>query len=83
MIVECNVWCVGNSTTNIDLGLPEGDRWMPFVIDISKVDAIKLAGENDFIGPDKACVYLRGDNFTLDIRFADAIELWKEALKCV
>jgi hypothetical protein len=82
MIVECNVWCVGIPQEQIDLGLPEGDSWMPIAVDFSTISHIKLAGENEFLGPDKACVYIHGLSFTLDIRFADAIELWKEALKC-
>lgn len=80
MIVECNVWCVGNSLTNIDLGLPEGDKWTAFAVDFSKVEAIKLASESDFLGDDKPVIYFHGDNFTLDIPFEKAVKLWKEAL---
>lgn len=82
MIIECKVWCVGNSRALVDMGLPEGDSWMPFAVDFCKVDIIKLAGESDFLGNDKACIYVSGDNFTLDISFIEAIKLWKEAMKC-
>lgn len=84
MIIECNVWCVDEIKQNIDLGLPEGDRWMPIAIDFSKIVAIKLCGENEFIGDDKPVVYVGCDqNFTLDIPYSKALELWLNAIsKC-
>lgn len=79
MIVECNVWCIDNTPEQIEIGLPEGDRWMPFAIDFNVVEAIKLAGENDFIGNDKATLYYNGNHTTVDITFNEAIKLWRKA----
>jgi len=81
MIVECNVWCVGNTTQQIDLGLPEGDRWMPIAIDFSTVVAIKLAGENEFVGDDKSVLYFDNNHLTVDIEFKDALKIWIECKK--
>lgn len=81
-IVRCNVWCVRSSKQEIDLGLPEGDSWMPIAIDFSQIIAIKLAGENDFIGNDKPVIYLSGsENFTIDIPFQKAVNMWRGAHK--
>lgn len=77
MIILCNVWCNGNSNENISLGLPEGDSWMPFAVDFTKICSIKLAGENDFLGNDKATIYTNNQHFTIDITFFDALKLWK------
>lgn len=71
---------MGNSAAHIDLGLPEGDRWMPFAVDFSQVEVIKLAGESDFLGDNKPVIYINGDNYTLDIPFDQAVRLWKEAM---
>ncbi|HEY3385374.1 MAG TPA: hypothetical protein VGK46_02625 [Saprospiraceae bacterium] len=81
MIIECNVWCVDTPKEQINLGLPEGDRWMPIAIDFSKVVAIKLCGENDFIGDQAPVVYVGYDqDFILDIPYMEALKLWKEAI---
>lgn len=77
MIVECNVWCVGNTKEQIELGLPEGDSWMPIAIDFSIVVAIKLSGENDFIGDDKATIYFQNNYLTVDISYKNALILWR------
>lgn len=79
MIVECNVWCIDNPPEHIEMGLPEGDRWMPISIDFSIVVAIKLCGENEFIGDDKAVLYFDGNYLTVDIKYTDAVKWWKEA----
>lgn len=79
-VVTCNVWCVSNTKQEIDLGLPEGDKWMPIAIDFSKIVAIKLAGENEFIGGDKPVVYMaNGENFTIDIPYLQAVNKWRES----
>ena len=69
-IVECNVWC-SESDENAKMGLPDGDVWMPIAIDFDKVISIKLAGPNDFIGDDRATIYLHGGsvNFIIDITY--------------
>lgn len=79
MIVECNVWCVGNPEKLIELGLEEGDSWMPFAIDFNIVESIKLAGENEFLGNDKATLYYNGNHTTVDISFTEAIKIWRKA----
>jgi len=79
-IVTCNVWCVLNTKQEIELGLPEGDKWMPIAIDFSKIVAIKLAGDNEFIGDDKSVIYVSGgENFTTDIPYQQAINMWRGA----
>ncbi len=78
MIIECNVWCTGRNKYEIDLGLPEGDSWLPFAIDFSSIVAIKECGENDFLGKGKATVYFASEVVTIDISFIDAIKKWKE-----
>jgi hypothetical protein len=76
MKIECNVWCVENPT-NQDLGLPEGDIWLPCAIDLTKVVAIKLAGENEFIGKGKAVVYINGEHFTIDKSYKELVTQWR------
>lgn len=79
MIVECNVWCTGNSKDLIEMGLPEGDSWLPLTIDFRKIIAIKLCGANEFLGDDKASVYFADQCVTIDITYKDAVKLWKDA----
>lgn len=42
-IFECNVWCEDDEKEN--LGLPDGDCWMPIAFKLSEIESIKLAGE--------------------------------------
>jgi hypothetical protein len=79
-VIECNVWC-SESDANADLGLPTGDCWMPYAIDLRCVSAIKLCGPNEFLGDDKATLYFHGIHVTIDIAFVDAVKIWKEILK--
>lgn len=81
MIVECNVWCIDAPKELIEIGLPEGDRWMPIAIDFENIDAIKLAGENDFIGDDKSVVYFGDNQLTIDITFKEAVRIWQRCKK--
>jgi hypothetical protein len=78
MIIECNVWCVKDAE-NENLGLPTGDAWMPIAIDLSKVNSVKLAGQNDFIGDDKAAVQLPNQVMTIDIPYKEFVILWKSS----
>ncbi len=65
----CNVWCSEHDQMR-DLGLPDGDCWMPIAVDLSKVVTIKLAGPNAFIGNDKATLYLiSGSIVIVDVPF--------------
>jgi hypothetical protein len=75
-IIECNVWC-SESDEEARMGLPDGDCWMPISIDFDHVSAIKLAGPNDFIGDDKATIYLPTANVIVDLTYAEAIAIWK------
>jgi hypothetical protein len=75
MIVECNVWCVSNTKELIELGLDEGDTWFPFTFRSEHVIAVKLAGENDFLGDDKACIYIGGDHFTIDRTYKEVVKM--------
>lgn len=76
-ILNCNVWCSDNDKAR-DLGLPDGDCWMPIAIDFTKVSAIKLAGPNDFIGDDKATIYLPYGTVIIDITYNEAVEIWRK-----
>lgn len=78
MIVECNVWCIENDQSLIDMGLPEGDRWMPAAVDFSMIRAIKLAGASDFLGDDKSTVYFGNDSTTIDIPYSEAVAIWRK-----
>lgn len=75
-IVQCNVWCVDNDEKQIEMGFPEGDRWMPIAIDFSQIRHIKLAGENEFLGNDKACLGFDSGTMTVDITYDDAVKIW-------
>lgn len=75
-IVECNVWCSA-SDQNRNLGLPDGDCWMPISIDFGSVLTIKEAGENEFIGKGKATIYIPGQHFIVDIDYKDAVIIWR------
>lgn len=79
-IVECNVWCVANTEDAINLGLPEGDSWMPFAVDFSCISAIKLSGESEFLGNDKATINFNGRDLTIDIPYKQAVAMWKKVL---
>jgi hypothetical protein len=77
MILECNVWCSENDQAK-DLGLPDGDCWLPISINVRDIMTIKLAGANDFLGEDKATIYIPGATFIVDITYKDAVKIWKE-----
>lgn len=82
MIIECNVWCVLNPE-NESLGLKTGDTWMPFAIDFNSVVAIKMCGENEFLGSDRATIYFASEVVTIDKSFSEAIEIWRRTRKIV
>lgn len=80
-ILLTEVWCTANTEESIRLGLPEGDSWMPIVIDLKSIVAIKLSGETEFLGNDKATVYFNyGSSLTINVAYEKAIQLWKYAL---
>ena len=79
MILQTEVWCSADDKAR-DLGLEDGDCWMPIAIDWRKVATIKLAGPNDFIGEDKATIYVDGVHFIIKMKFTDAVEMWKEMM---
>jgi hypothetical protein len=78
-IIECNVWC-SESDKNRELGLPDGDCWMPIAIDFDVVATIKEAGPNDFLGHGKATVYVNGSHFIIDIEYQEAVKIWKRTI---
>lgn len=80
MIFSCNVWCSA-SDENRNLGLPDGDCWMPITIDFSRILAVKEAGANEFLGEGRATIYLPNEHFIIDTMYANAVELWKESEK--
>jgi hypothetical protein len=79
-IIECNVWCVAHSEKEQDLlNVPEGDMWMPLTFDLREIAYIKLAGETDFIGDDKAVIAFKGGfDLTIDIPYNEMVAKWKE-----
>jgi hypothetical protein len=80
-IVETEVWCVANSEDHIRLGLPEGDSWMQMSIDFKSIIAIKLSGETEFLGNDKATIYFGyGASLTINITYQEAINIWQKVL---
>lgn len=80
MIVQCNVWC-SESDLNRNLGLPDGDIWMPIAINFKAIQTIKEAGGNEFTGPGKAAIYISSDHFIVDIDYKEAVMMWKGALE--
>lgn len=79
MIIETEVWCIGESPENVELGLPEGDQWMPFIFDIRNVSAIKLAGPTEFLGDDKATIHIFDKSFTINKTYFDMADLFKQS----
>lgn len=79
-IVETEVWCIKHNQQEQELlGKPEGDQWMPIVFRMDHVISVKLAGENDFIGDDKAHITLStGDQFTIKITYENFKAWWME-----
>lgn len=77
MIFETEVWCHTATEREREMGIPDGDQWLPIAIDWDKVLAVKLAGENDFYGADKASVYVSDQHFIINCSYKRAIEEWK------
>lgn len=77
MILETEVWCSADDKAR-DMGLPDGDIWMPIAIDFDKIDTIKEAGSNDFIGEGKATIYVGGVHFIIKMDYKSAVEKWKQ-----
>jgi hypothetical protein len=80
MILETEVWC-SESDKNRDLGLPDGDCWMPISILFSSICAIKEAGSNDFIGDNMATIYLKNEHFIINLKYTEAVKLWAKNVK--
>lgn len=67
---ECNVWCVAANQEHVSLGLPEGDQWMPIILNVDEICTVKLAGANEFLGDDKSCItFKNGQQLTIDIPY--------------
>jgi hypothetical protein len=78
MILECNVWCSEDDKSR-ELGLPDGDVWMPISIRVEAIITVKLAGPNDFIGENKATIYISGHQyFIVDKTYDEVIKIWKQ-----
>lgn len=79
ILIECNVLCTNSKDQ--DLGLKERNIWLPIVIDVSKVVAIKQNGHNDDESEDlsdKAVLYVQGqDYFIVDITYENAVKGFK------
>lgn len=83
MVIECNVWCSDSDEDDqlSKLGIDSSDDcWMPVAIDFSKIEHIKLAGKNDFIGDNKACIGMKSGIMIIDIPYEKAVRIWKECL---
>jgi len=80
MILSCNVWC-SESDENRNLGLPDGDCWMPISINLKSVVTVKEAGGNDFIGKGKATLFINGEHFIIDQTYNEVVKWWSDALR--
>lgn len=77
MILETKVWCSEDDEAK-KMGLPDGDAWMPISFDLDKVDTIREAGYNDFVGEGKATIYIGGVHFTINMEYRSVVKIWKE-----
>lgn len=79
ILIECNVLCTNSKEQ--ELGFKEKSIWLPIIIDVSKIVAIKQNGHNDDEVEDlsdKAVVYIQGqDYFILDITYENAVNGFK------
>jgi len=85
-IIETQVWCYGKSQEEVDreqtLGITidaPDDVWLPFAVDFDKVIAIKQAAETEFLGPNRATVYINEERLTINLSFEEAVEIWKKS----
>lgn len=53
---------------------------MPFAIDFRTISSIKLAGETEFLGNDKATVCYHGRDLTIDMTYNEAVSIWRRIL---
>lgn len=75
------MWCTAVAQADV-LGIDPGDQWMPVMIDFSKVMIIKLSGENDFLGNDKAnLTFIDGTHITIDLPYTKAVEFWEYEIR--
>lgn len=71
MIIETSVWCESENEY-AGMGLPKEDCWMPFIFNVGDVIGVKLAGESDFLGNDKATIYMKsGESFVIQTTFRE------------
>jgi len=84
-IIETQVWCYGKTQEELDrekdlgLSLGEDDIWIPMAIDFSKIIAIKEALETEFLGHGKATIYFFDERVTINMKFEEAVEIWKKS----
>lgn len=80
ILIECNCLCTNSKEQ--ELGIKEKNIWLPIVIDLSKVCAIKENGHNDDEAEDLsdlAVIYVQGqDYFIVDMTYTDAINAFKK-----
>jgi hypothetical protein len=80
MILDCRVWCQ-DGEDNENLGIQARNLWIPISIDLTTVVAVKLSGPGDFIGKDKAVLYMGGhEPITIDKTYKEVVQLWKDSV---
>jgi len=77
MMIECNVWCSEDDHAE-EMGMPSGDCWMPMIIKLGSISAIKEAGGNDFIGEGKCTVFVHDRSFIIDRTYKEIAEMFKK-----
>lgn len=83
MIYECKVYCHSLPPDLEDiLGKSNDDegKWLPFAIDISLIDAIKMSSdEADHMSYKCTTLFMSsGDTYVIDTKYKDFLKIWKE-----
>jgi len=75
MLLECNIACYDQKLDNVGI---ENTHWLPFVIQWSRIIAIKSTGVTD--APDNynnyGIIFTEDRSFTTDISFEELKETW-------
>ena len=81
MIHECHLNCHSMDLSKLDdLGIEDSGKWMPFVFNISMVEAAKLTSEDKDM-PTYNCTTIftnSGDAYIIDTPYREFFNLFKE-----
>lgn len=81
-ILSCNIWCYSEEAAEknelMNAQVETEDTWLPAVIDLKYVAAVKSSGGGtEFLPDDRGVVYFRdGGRFTTDVPFEDLKMRW-------